>query len=300
MAATHNRVSYIDHRFCEVHRVSKYMYIFRPEEKDNSTIHIGIILKGVGRGHEKGHHLKLQFVTLYRSILRHASDRHLHFVVMTDAKSVPYLDKLFRKFIKRDLSDRSTGPHVSYDFFDTSAITQTYIKAISQMRPYFTSHSLQARKYRDDLFMMGPFYHRVFPYEKFIMLDADLKFRIDIKELFDHFDHFTSEQVMGVGIDLAPHYRVAFREYRNSHPGTKVGEPGRYQVIYMLSASGKLFVGCQLLLFNRALILVWYCTIWVICVEANFTINLSIRMMATSGHKNWHMNTSILVTLGIR
>ena len=98
------------------------------------------------------------------------------------------------------------------------------------MRPFFTSNSEAAKKYRDDLFLMGPFYHRIFPYEKFIMLDADLKFRIDIAELYDMFEDFSNNQVMGVGVDLAPHYRIAFREYRKKNPDTSVGEPGRFQV----------------------------------------------------------------------
>merc|ERR1719273_2923539 len=43
------------------------------------------------------------------------------------------------------------------------------------------------------------------------------------------FEDFSNNQVMGVGVDLAPHYRIAFREYRKNNPGTKVGEPGRFQ-----------------------------------------------------------------------
>ena len=82
--------------------------------------------------------------------------------------------------------------------------------------------------------MMGPFYHRVFPYEKFIMLDADLKFRIDIAELYDKFSEFNAQQIMGVAIDLAPHYRVAFRHYRQQNPGTQIGEPGRFQVLFSI------------------------------------------------------------------
>ena len=113
---------------------------------------------------------------------------------------------------------------------DTHFITQTYIDAIGKMRPFFTSNSEAAKKYRDDLFLMGPFYHRIFPYKKFIMLDADLKFRIDIAELYDMFEDFSNDQVMGVGVDLAPHYRIAFREYRKKNPNTMVGEPGRFQV----------------------------------------------------------------------
>ena len=116
---------------------------------------------------------------------------------------------------------------------DTNVITYTYIGAINRIRPFFTSNSNAAKKYRDDLFLMGPFYHRVFPYDKFIMLDADLKFKIDIAELYDHFENFTKNNVMGVGTDLAPHYRIAFREYRKKNPGTMVGEPGRFQVFLL-------------------------------------------------------------------
>ena len=100
----------------------------------------------------------------------------------------------------------------------------------TEIRPLFTSYAKEARKYTDDLFLMGPFYHRIFPYEKMILLDADLKFKIDIDELYEHFSEFQKAQVMGVGIDLAPHYRIAFREYREQNPGTVIGEPGRFQV----------------------------------------------------------------------
>jgi hypothetical protein len=35
--------------------------------------------------------------------------------------------------------------------------------------------------------------------------------------------------MIGVGPDLAPHYRIAFRHWRANHPGTPVGEPGPMQ-----------------------------------------------------------------------
>ena len=98
--------------------------------------------------------------------------------------------------------------------------------------------------------MMGPFYHRIFPYAKFVMLDADLKFRIDIAELFNHFDHFEEEQIMGVAVDLAPHYRIAFRKYRESHPNSEVGEPGRFQVSLIHTLNWKFFLGCTMNIFG--------------------------------------------------
>ena len=171
-------------------------------QNNEEPIHIGIIMKGVGRGLMKCHHLKLQFVVLYRSILQLTS-KNLHFVMLTDKRSVPYLDRLFRKFIHRDLISKGKSIRVTYDFVDTNTITQKYHGSINKMRPYFTSNTKAARKYTDDLFLMGPYYHRVFPYEKFIVLDADLKFRIDIAELYSLFEHFDTQQVCRCIFDVS-------------------------------------------------------------------------------------------------
>lgn len=98
------------------------------------------------------------------------------------------------------------------------------------MRPFFTSLSEKAKKYRDDLFLLAPFYHRVFPFDRFIMLDVDLKFKIGIEELYKQFDNFDVTNIMGVANDLSPHYMIALREYRANNPNTHIGEPGRFQV----------------------------------------------------------------------
>ena len=77
------------------------------------------------------------------------------------------------------------------------------------MRKYFTSVAKDARKYRDDLFLIAIFYHRIFPFERFIMLDVDLKFRIDIMELYDQFTVFEQKNensFASVALDLSPHY----------------------------------------------------------------------------------------------
>ena len=58
-----------------------------------------------------------------------------------------------------------------------------------------------------------------------IMLDADLKFQADIKELYDRFDMFTDTNILGIGHDLQPVYRHTFWSYRSKHKGTRVGEP---------------------------------------------------------------------------
>ena len=73
-------------------------------------------MKGVWQGYEKCHNLKYQFVTMIRSILQKSKRKNLHFVFLTDQKSVTYLDKILRKFIKKDFDDTT----VSFFFISAS------------------------------------------------------------------------------------------------------------------------------------------------------------------------------------
>ncbi len=52
-----------------------------------------------------------------------------------------------------------------------------------------------------------------------VMLDADLKFKADIKELYDRFDLFTADNIMGIGREMQPVYHRHFSTYRQLHPG---------------------------------------------------------------------------------
>ena len=57
------------------------------------------------------------------------------------------------------------------------------------------------------------------------MLDADLKFNSDIKELYKLFDSFTPDNIIGIGREMQPVYRQNFRKYRNKHKDTRAGGP---------------------------------------------------------------------------
>ncbi len=52
-----------------------------------------------------------------------------------------------------------------------------------------------------------------------LMLDADLKFKADIKELYDRFNLFKKDNILGIGRDLQPVYRHTFWQYRRENPG---------------------------------------------------------------------------------
>ena len=59
--------------------------------------------------------------------------------------------------------------------------------------------------------MIAPFLHRSLPYFHFIMLDVDLFFKMNIRELFLIFDIFTENETIALALDLAPHYYHVLR-----------------------------------------------------------------------------------------
>ena len=57
------------------------------------------------------------------------------------------------------------------------------------------------------------------------MLDTDLKFMTDIKQLFDFFPQFTGENIIALAHEQQPVYRHMLSLYRSRNKGTKVGDP---------------------------------------------------------------------------
>lgn len=80
--------------------------------------------------------------------------------------------------------------------------------------------------YSHALFFMSVSMHRILHnINRIIMLDADLKFTDDIVKLYKIFHNFQKENVLGIAREAQPVYRHTFWAYRQSHPGTRVGEP---------------------------------------------------------------------------
>ena len=152
-------------------------YIFFHRFHPDNTIHIGIIMKNIAKPGEKSQKLLMQYVTMVRSLLKNlssSSKRTFHFVLLTDKPSVPYLEAIMKKFILKDARNLT----VWFQMFDLDVIVNKFNQEIFNVRKHFVSYSKQARKYADHLFMIAPFYHRIFPYDKMILLDADLKVQL--------------------------------------------------------------------------------------------------------------------------
>ena len=64
----------------------------------------------------------------------------------------------------------------------------------------------------------------------YYVIQALIKHRVDMIELFKHFDNFAPAEVIGVAADLTPHYYEQAQHFIRQNPGTRVGSPGRFQV----------------------------------------------------------------------
>ena len=66
--------------------------------------------------------------------------------------------------------------------------------------------------------------------DRIIFLDStDLEFFSDVSQLESQFEGWTEEAVMGVGLDLSPHYKKFLAEYIEINPDTELGKPGPRQ-----------------------------------------------------------------------
>lgn len=111
------------------------------------------------------------------------------------------------------------------EYVDLAVIREAFSSKITLSRKYFlNTRPLESSRYFDEVFHVGSVYHLVFPFERVIALDVDLKFTVDIARLHRQFDRMSEENLIGIANDLAPHYWYDFLSYRLHHPGSTVGE----------------------------------------------------------------------------
>lgn len=81
--------------------------------------------------------------------------------------------------------------------------------------------------YSDPLFLLSLGLHRIVDpsMKRGILVDCDIVFRSDAKELFEEFKKFSDENLFGLGPELTPVYRHVLYKYRAKNPGTNFGNP---------------------------------------------------------------------------
>ncbi|XP_038061940.1 xyloside xylosyltransferase 1-like [Patiria miniata] len=165
-------------------------------------------------------HLKTRFIECTKSILDKASI-NLHFFFVVDEPS--------KKFIIEALQD-ITNQHIArnkfqFHFIEVDELARQLAPLVSMLQEKVTGGHPY---YQDAIFFLSVAIHRgILPsyVRRIVMLDSDLKFMTDIKKLFDRFDLFTSNNIMGLAREMQPVYRHLLSLYRNMNQGTKVGDP---------------------------------------------------------------------------
>ena len=74
---------------------------------------------------------------------------------------------------------------------------------------------------------MSPFYHLVLPFDKFIVLDADIEFKSSPELLHSQFSKFVAGQVAGVAKDMSQLYRLLLIRHRSVQRSSNA----RYHVV---------------------------------------------------------------------
>nr|XP_009943137.1 PREDICTED: xyloside xylosyltransferase 1 [Opisthocomus hoazin] len=108
---------------------------------------------------------------------------------------------------------------------DVNELTEKLFPIVEAMQKHFSAGS--GTYYSDSIFFLSVAMHRIMPKEitQIIQVDLDLKYKSNIRDLFDEFDNFAEGAVIGIAREMQPVYRHTFWQYRRENPQTKVGEP---------------------------------------------------------------------------
>ncbi|XP_077463905.1 xyloside xylosyltransferase 1 [Stigmatopora argus] len=141
----------------------------------------------------------------------------LHFV--SDSASKELGEKMLQEFL--------TNASFKYEvlFHDVEAFTHKLFPIVEALQKHFSAGSLAY--YSDAIFFLSVAMHHILPKNltRIVQLDLDLKYRTNIRDLFQEFDHFPPGAVLGIAREMQPVYRHTFWQYRKENPQTRVGDP---------------------------------------------------------------------------
>lgn len=110
-------------------------------------------------------------------------------------------------------------------FHDVADLTHKLFPIVEAMQKHFSAGS--GAYYSDSIFFLSVAMHQIMPQSltRIVQVDLDLKYRTNIRHLFQQFDLFPPGTVLGISREMQPVYRHTFWQYRKENPQTKVGEP---------------------------------------------------------------------------
>ncbi|XP_040896909.1 xyloside xylosyltransferase 1 [Toxotes jaculatrix] len=110
-------------------------------------------------------------------------------------------------------------------FHDVVTLTHKLFPIVEAMQKHFSAGS--GAYYSDAIFFLSVAMHHIMPESltRIVQLDLDLKYRTNIRDLFQEFGRFPPGAVIGITREMQPVYRHTFWQYRKENPQTRVGEP---------------------------------------------------------------------------
>jgi lipopolysaccharide biosynthesis glycosyltransferase len=164
--------------------------------------------------------LQAKFSLAIESLFRHlelpaGARLTLHFVA--DPGSKVYGEKYLAAYRR---------PDVRFVFHDKDEWTAKIFPLVEAMQKHFSSG--KGSYYNDSIFFLSIGMHRILPpeIERIVKLDFDVRFETNLYLLFQEFDRFGAENLIGLGPELQPVYRHVLRQYRHDHPQTRLGSQG--------------------------------------------------------------------------
>ncbi|XP_019735928.1 xyloside xylosyltransferase 1 isoform X1 [Hippocampus comes] len=141
----------------------------------------------------------------------------LHFV--SDPVSKVLGEKMLQEFFK--------NVTFKYEvlFHDVDTFTHRLFPIVEALQKHFSAGSWSY--FSDAIFFLSVAMHRILPQNltRIVQLDIDLKYRTNIRDLFQEFDRFPPGAVLGIVREMQPVYRHTFWQYRKENPQTRVGDP---------------------------------------------------------------------------
>ncbi|XP_041626254.1 xyloside xylosyltransferase 1 isoform X4 [Vulpes lagopus] len=142
-----------------------------------------------------------------RSLLRLAKFEphevlNLHFVSEEASREVA-------KALLRELLPPAAGFKCKVVFHDVGVLTDKLFPVVEAMQKHFSAGS--GTYYSDSIFFLSVAMHQIMPKEilRIIQLDLDLKYKTNIRELFEEFDSFLPGAVIGIAREMQPVYRCS-------------------------------------------------------------------------------------------
>lgn len=221
----------------------------------NNYVHIAMIITNAKKKDEILERISRNLDIMVQSIFKYSFGRPLHFIIITDEATKDLVKQIFKnnvgKFLTNQvllLSYSFKRPKLKIEFVSLESMTDKYRESIDKMKLLFGYHDKDLNKaelrgegdkkvlhypnskYTHDLFFIAPFYHKEVMVDRLIVLDIDLEFKTDVLDLYKMFMQFNEEEMIGLGVDMSPHYYGMMKQYRQLHPDTILGTPGRFQV----------------------------------------------------------------------